>query len=136
MNNTPKSTQQVKIALIGPVQPYRGGIAQYTTELHRVLRREVDGPTISFKRQYPSFLYPGDTDLLGENMPFDETGVDYRLDIYNPLSWRKAADQVIASDSQLVLLNWWTLIWQPATAYMARRMRRSSHQARPLVSAT
>ncbi len=52
-----------KIALIGPVYPYRGGIAHYTTLLDRALRAAGHNMLlISFRRQYPSFLFPGRSD--------------------------------------------------------------------------
>jgi hypothetical protein len=45
-----------RLALIGPLIPFRGGIAQYTTELHRALRTRCELQTISFSRQYPAWL--------------------------------------------------------------------------------
>ena len=37
-----------RVLIVGPVQPYRGGIAQHTTMLHRALREQTDCLTISF----------------------------------------------------------------------------------------
>jgi len=113
-----------KIALVGPVLPYRGGIAQYTTQLHQALRDRAELQTISFKRQYPQWLYPGATDKAPEADAATEADVRYALDIYNPLTWRKAADTIIRQGCDLVVLDWWTLIWQPGFAYIARRLRR------------
>ena len=49
----------MKIALIGPVYPYRGGIAHYTTFLAQRLREKHNVLMISYRRQYLS-PYPED----------------------------------------------------------------------------
>jgi hypothetical protein len=52
-----------RITLIGPVWPYRGGIALHTALAARALRqRGYTLQVISFRRQYPQWLYPGATD--------------------------------------------------------------------------
>jgi hypothetical protein len=53
----------MKVTVIGPVFPYRGGIAQFATSLAAELPaagHEVQ--VISFARQYPRWLYPGQSD--------------------------------------------------------------------------
>src|SRR5437763_17067875 len=47
------------IAIVGPVFPYRAGIAYCTTRLAEELGADV----ISFKRQYPRRWYPGGDDV-------------------------------------------------------------------------
>ena len=49
----------MKICIIGPTYPYRGGISHYNTLLCENLKKRHDIKSISFKRLYPSFLYPG-----------------------------------------------------------------------------
>src|SRR5215469_13348445 len=49
----------MKIAIIGPTHPYKGGIAQHTTELaHRLTHAGNDVEIVSWRNQYP-FFYPG-----------------------------------------------------------------------------
>lgn len=52
----------MKIALLGPSYPFKGGIAHYTTLLYRHLKTRHEVKFYSFKRQYPEFLYPGKGD--------------------------------------------------------------------------
>ena len=53
----------MKIVVIGPVYPYRGGIAHHNSSLISALRAQGhDVLALSYKRQYPSFLYPGRSD--------------------------------------------------------------------------
>lgn len=115
---------RTRIALFGPIRPYRGGIAQYTTQLKRSLAKISDLQTISFKRQYPKWLYPGESDKeLGDEYQ-REPEVDYALDALSPLSWHRAANAVIAKGCGHAVLTWWTLFWAPAFAYIAWRLRK------------
>lgn len=112
------------IALIGPVLPFRGGIAQYTTLLHRALASKCALQTISYRRQYPAWLYPGKSDREPNQASFREPGVEYILDALNPLSWRWATRFIAADCCDLAVFDWWTLFWAPAIALMARSLRR------------
>ena len=50
----------MKMVIIGPVYPYRGGISHHTTFLAENLRKAgVEVHILLFKRQYPLWLYPG-----------------------------------------------------------------------------
>lgn len=50
----------MKIVLLGPVPPYRGGIAHFTQNLaENLLQNGYDVLTISYRKQYPKWLYPG-----------------------------------------------------------------------------
>ena len=49
----------MNVAIVGPVSPYRAGIAYCTTRL----ARELDADVISFRRQYPKHFYPGGDDI-------------------------------------------------------------------------
>jgi glycosyltransferase involved in cell wall biosynthesis len=69
------------------------------------------------------WLYPGDTDKEpGAPVWLDD--VAYTLDIYNPVSLRLAAHKIIGMQCDVVIFDWWTLIWQPGFAYMARILRK------------
>jgi len=112
------------IALIGPVLPFRGGIAQYTTRLRRALASKCALQTISYHRQYPAWLYPGKSDREPNQASYREPGVEYILDSVNPLSWRRAIHFIAADHCDLAVFDWWTLFWAPAIALMARSVRR------------
>lgn len=113
-----------RIALIGPVLPFRGGIAQYTTQLHRTLARKCALLTISYHRQYPAWLYPGKSDREPDKASCREPGVEYILDALDPLSWWRVVRAVTANGCDLAAFDWWTLFWAPAVALMARSLSR------------
>ncbi len=112
-----------RIALVGPVLPFRGGIAQHTTRLHRVLRQRLPLVTLSFSRQYPGWLYPGESDRDPEHEGHVEPGVDYVIDLLSPASWRRAVRRLLDSRVEGVILTWWTVFLAPCLGYLKRALR-------------
>ena len=59
----------MKIIVIGPYFPYRGGIADTNQELCNELKQ--NGHTVivlNFKLQYPSLLFPGKISIFKQNI--------------------------------------------------------------------
>ena len=78
----------MRIALIGPAHPYKGGGARHTTELARWLAAAGHDVVIeSWSRQYPAGLYPGGRQTVDvpEGEPFPHTRRD--LSWRNPAGW-------------------------------------------------
>lgn len=113
-----------RLGLVGPVLPYRGGIARHTTMLHRNLSPRCDLLTISFKRLYPGWLYPGQSDREPGYEAHREEGAHYLLDSLNPLTWLKACRLLAGHSPRLVLIPWWTVFWTPCFALMVGYLRR------------
>ena len=116
--------KQTRLGLVGPVLPYRGGIAQYTTMLHRTLASRTELFSLSFKRQYPKWLYPGRDDIDPGFSGYREPGVLYVLDSLNPFTWAKACKIMIAHSPVGVVLPWWTVFWAPCFGFVAEHVRR------------
>lgn len=104
----------MRIALIGPVYPYRGGIAHYTTRLAQTLReRGHDLLLVSFSRQYPRWLFPGQSDRDPSADPIRVEDAHYWIDSLNPLTWFVTLWRVLRYRPQLLILQWWTTFWVP-----------------------
>lgn len=114
-----------KLALVGPVLPYRGGIAQHTTMLHRALPRIAEHVTVSFTRQYPSVLFPGQSDRDPAYDDREEPGVEYLIDSLNPLTWQKAVRRIQSFGAQVVVLPWWGVYWAFCFRYIVNALRRA-----------
>ena len=60
----------MKIIIVGTSYPYRGGIAAFTDRLATEFVREgVYIEVVTFKLQYPSFLFPGKTQFSEAKAP-------------------------------------------------------------------
>jgi glycosyltransferase involved in cell wall biosynthesis len=122
----------MRIALIGPTYPYRGGIAHYTTMLHKALcKRGHDVLLMSFIRQYPLWLYPGQSDRDPSEQPLQAEKVSYSLDSLNPLTWLASFRLLCHFSPDAVILSWWTPFWAPAWLVLGMLIRWRLH--RPLL---
>ncbi len=114
----------MKIVIIGPVYPFRGGIAHYTTLLTKTLQATGHRVKLySFKRLYPGWLFPGKSDRDPSHLKI-EVEAEYRLDTFNPLSWWATARAMRLEQPEILILQWWVTFLAPlwfVLAYLARR---------------
>lgn len=60
----------LKIAVVGPTHPYKGGVASHTTSLaHQLEAAGHDVTLVSWSHLYPSFLYPGEQSVPSHGDP-------------------------------------------------------------------
>jgi glycosyltransferase involved in cell wall biosynthesis len=116
----------MRICVVGPTYPYRGGIAHYTTLLVRQLRLAGhQAPLYSFTRQYPRWLYPGKTDRDPSADPL-RVDCEYILDPINPLSWLRLFRRVRADNPDLLILQWWVPYWTPCLTVLGGLIKRNT----------
>ena len=113
----------MRIALVGPVHPWRGGIAQYLGLLGEALMPVAEVRGVTFTRQYPAFLFPGESQR-DPAAPPPRFPVAPMLDSIGPRSWRRAAAHLEAFAPGLVLLKWWIPFFAPAFASAVGPLRR------------
>jgi glycosyltransferase involved in cell wall biosynthesis len=118
------SRASLKITLVGPAFPYKGGGAHHTTELaHRLAA--AGHPTVieSWRNQYPGFLYPGQATISEpEGEPFP--GTRRRLDWRRPDGWWRAGRDMRARD--LAVLTVLTPVQVPAYLGILSGLRRGT----------
>jgi hypothetical protein len=105
----------MRVALVGPLHPWRGGIAQYLGLLGESLAPRAEVRGFTFTRQYPDFLFPGASqrDPAAEPPRFP---VDATLDSIGPWSWRRTAAALERFAPGLVILKWWLPFFGPGFA--------------------
>jgi glycosyltransferase involved in cell wall biosynthesis len=100
-----------RIAIVGPVYPYRAGIAYCTTRLAEELARTDDVSIVSFKRQYPKRFYPGGEDIDETLRAKTPAGARFELDVVNPITWLRTALKIRRARPDAVILVWWIWVW-------------------------
>ena len=103
----------MKIDIVGPSYPFRGGISYYTTLLYKHLKAKHRVKFYCFRRQYPRFLFPGKTDR--DPSLFHLRQVDSRpiLDALDPVTWVRVARHMIKDRPELAIFPWWVVYWAP-----------------------
>lgn len=113
----------MKIALIGPVYPYKGGIAHYTSLLCKALREKNSVKMISYKMQYPKLLFKKEQkDFSNDSFKIEDT--EYWLNTANPFNWIKTAMQLNRHDSEVLLIQWWHPYFAPCYYALAKLCKR------------
>lgn len=114
-----------RIAIVGPIHPLRGGIAQHTEGVVSEARaRGHDVRVVSYRRQYPRVLFPGRTQIDDRSAPPEATsGVSASIDSLVPTTWWRAASEVRAFAPDIVVLQRWHPFFAPLLATIARRLR-------------
>lgn len=110
----------MRVHVLGPGHPFRGGIARTTTELVRALvARGHDVTFFSAERQYPSWLYPGRSDRDPSACPELEQARPI-LDPLNPLSWHRVRRTITETPADAWIVPYWTWVWAPWWSYLLR----------------
>lgn len=112
----------MKIVIIGPVYPYRGGIAQYTGLMSKNLIKKHEIINVSFSLQYPRFLYHNEQKDFS-NDTFKVPGARYWLNTVNPISWISTACRINAMKPDLVIVQWWHPFFAPAYWSLLKLLR-------------
>jgi len=117
----------MKIALVGPTYPFRGGIAHHTTLLCEALRQKHNVRFYTFSRQYPKWLFPGKTDKDTSSQLIIQEPAEPILDGLNPFSWHRVARRIANEHPDLVIIPWWTSFFAPAFCTIAAAARKKTN---------
>lgn len=101
-----------KIAMIGPVYPYKGGIAQYTGMMYRALKEQYDVLMVSYKMQYPKFMFKKEQkDYNNDTLKI--TNTNYWINTANPMNIIISAKKIKQWKPDVVLIQWWHPYFAP-----------------------
>lgn len=115
----------MKIAIVGPTHPFKGGVAAHTTQTaHELQAAGHDVHLVSWERLYPNRLYPGEQ-AVGDGgpdlPPFEATTRPLRWD--RPWSWWSTGRSLGGFD--LVVIVVVVPVQVPALLTVVRAIRRS-----------
>jgi glycosyltransferase involved in cell wall biosynthesis len=117
----------VRIVIIGPAHPLRGGIADFNHALANELQQQghtVD--IVSFSLQYPNFLFPGKTQYTDALSPKNLT-IYTKINSISPLNWIKTARWIAKElNPELVVTRFWIPFLAPALGTVLKILRKKT----------
>jgi D-inositol-3-phosphate glycosyltransferase len=117
----------MRVVIIGPAYPLRGGLATYNERLARAFREAGDEVRIvTFSLQYPEFLFPGTTQYSTDPRPAD-LDIEVSINSVNPLSWWRVGRKLRRERPDLVIFRFWLPFMGPALGTIARLVRGNGH---------
>lgn len=114
----------MKVVILGPAWPYRGGIAAFSERLARQYQAEGHHvELVTFTLQYPSFLFPGKTQYSPDPQP-ESLSIVRKLNSINPFSWIGTGRYLRRLRPDLIVTPFWLPFMGPALGTACRIAKR------------
>lgn len=123
MSEAATAGRRRRIALVGPIHPWRGGLAQYLQFLGEALESHAEVRAVTFTRQYPNFLFPG-TSQFDPDAPKPRFPTKALLDSIGPISWWRTASYLERFAPGAIVVKWWMPFFAPSFASSVGPLRR------------
>jgi len=118
LQKKPDTKQDVLI--IGPAWPLRGGLSTYDQILaSEFLAKGFNVKILTYKLQYPAFLFPGKTQFSSDPAP-EHLDIDIRMNSINPLNWIFTGFKYRKQKPDLVIIRYWLPFMGPCLGTIAR----------------
>ena len=110
----------MKVTIIGPAHPLRGGLASFNERLAREFQHQGHQVSIyTFSLQYPSFLFPGTTQYSSEPKPKD-IHINVAINSVNPLNWVKTGLRLKKEKPDIIVVRYWLPFMGPCLGSILR----------------
>ena len=113
----------MKIVVLGPAHPYRGGLATIMETMAREYQsRGHEVKIYTFSVQYPSLLFPGKSQFVATPPPAD-LHIERVMNTVNPVNWVHLGLRLKRERPDMVLMKYWTPFMAPCFGTVARIAR-------------
>ena len=115
-----------KVIIIGSAWPLRaGGLATFNERLAKQFIEEgFDTSIYTFSLQYPSFLFPGSTQLSKEPAPIG-LKIKACINSINPLNWWKVGNELRNLKPDFIVVRFWMPFFGPCLGTILRIVNRN-----------
>lgn len=115
----------MRIAILSTFYPFRGGIAQFNALMYRAFEEKNEVKAFTFKRQYPNFLFPGETQYVTEqDTKADKISSLEILDSINPITYYKTYKQIKKFKPDIFITKYWMTFFGPSLGYVAKKLNK------------
>lgn len=117
----------MKICIVGPAHPFRGGLASIMETMARTFIRQGHEVWIeTFTVQYPRLLFPGKSQTVATPAP-EDLSIRRSVNTMWPLNWLCVGRRIARRRPDLVLMKYWTPFMAPCFGTIARMAARNGH---------
>ncbi len=117
----------MKITILGPAHPYRGGLASIMQTMAYEFQSRADQVDIkTFTLQYPEFLFPGKSQTV-EGDPPKDLNIKRCVNTINPFNWIGEGLKIKRERPDILLFKYWTPFMAPCFGTIARIARSNGH---------
>lgn len=114
----------MKIVIIGPAYPFRGGIADTNEALCRTLQQKGhETRIVTFTLQYPELFFPGKTQYSADPRP-ENLRIEERINSVNPLTWIQTARHINQIAPDLLIIRYWIPFLSPCLGTIAHLVKK------------
>jgi glycosyltransferase involved in cell wall biosynthesis len=108
--------KEKKISIFSAFYPFRGGIAQFNARFYQSLERISKVKAFTFNQQYPSWLFPGQTQFVTDLDNADSIPSGRIVSTFRPWTYISAAWKLRKSNPTVYIANYWMTIFTPMYA--------------------
>ncbi len=117
----------MRITILGPANPFRGGIAALNERLAKQLILEGHEVNIvSFTVQYPKILFPGKSQFSEQKETFDFP-ITREVNSVNPLNWIKVGQKLQKAKPDLLIVRFWLPFMGMSLGTICRLVKKNKH---------
>lgn len=117
----------MRVIIIGPAHPLRGGLSTFNERLARQFQSEGHETSIfSFSLQYPGFLFPGKSQYSDAPAP-ENLDIHTRINSVNPLNWYSVGKEIKQARPDIVIVRYWIPLMGPCLGTILRIIKKNKH---------
>jgi D-inositol-3-phosphate glycosyltransferase len=119
-----ENEQRLKICIIGPAYPLRGGPAQFNENLCAELNKAGhNAQIISYSLQYPGFLFPGSSQFETSGKAPAGITIHTLVNTVNPFNWLRVGRFIKNEKPDFILFRYWLPFFGPCLGTIARLVK-------------
>lgn len=113
----------MKIAILSPFYPYRGGISQFSSFLSQELKKEHKVKLFSFYCLYPKLFFPGQTQYVRSEDKTISIYSEKLLNSINPFSYWRTAKSIEKFQPNILIFAYWISFLAISYGYIANYLK-------------
>ena len=116
--------EKLKIFIVGPAFPLRGGPAEFNQNLClELIKAGHNAQIISYSLQYPNFLFPGSSQYEKSGTTPSGIKIHTLINTINPFNWFKVAYFIKKEKPNFILFRYWLPFFGPSLGTIARLVK-------------